>query len=164
MFHRRGKIPVHLKQLKENLQKKLISSKLEKDYDEGQNPDADGNKSQEKLGENQETNSETEEQGQPEPKKNRCDVPGCRYPRRKLKNLVCKSCERSFHSYCLNPPLEFKLVSRFDWFCTECKLCNTCWKSMKDNELLLCDSCDRAYHMDCVFPKVEKIPEGKWFC
>lgn len=61
--------------------------------------------------------------------------------------LTCKSCERSYHSTCLEPKLEYNLVKRFDWYCTDCKLCNICWKSVNEDELLICDCCDRAYHM-----------------
>lgn len=45
--------------------------------------------------------------------------------------LVCKSCNKSFHAECCDPPLEKAIVSKYDWSCTECKLCIKCWKNTK---------------------------------
>ncbi|RNA26156.1 bromodomain adjacent to zinc finger domain 2B-like, partial [Brachionus plicatilis] len=42
--------------------------------------------------------------------------------------------------------------------------CHIC--SMDDNEesLLLCDNCDLGYHTYCFRPKIERIPDGDWYC
>lgn len=78
--------------------------------------------------------------------------------------LICKKCERSFHAKCCDPPLCKKLASRFDWFCTECKVCNICLSTTEENELLICEACDRAFHIGCLLPKRNEIPDGKWYC
>ncbi|KAG5678274.1 hypothetical protein PVAND_007963 [Polypedilum vanderplanki] len=42
--------------------------------------------------------------------------------------------------------------------------CQFCQSGESEDKLLLCDSCDRGYHTYCFKPKIEKIPEGDWFC
>eukprot|EP00794_Sanderia_malayensis_P003185 gene3185-3656_t len=43
-------------------------------------------------------------------------------------------------------------------FCIECR------KGDNEELLLLCDQCDRGCHTYCCNPKLEKIPDGDWFC
>ncbi|EGR33318.1 PHD-finger family protein, putative [Ichthyophthirius multifiliis] len=43
--------------------------------------------------------------------------------------LICKGCQKSFHTECCDPPLEKNIVRKYDWFCTECKLCLICKKN-----------------------------------
>jgi len=45
--------------------------------------------------------------------------------------LVCKGCHKNFHAECCDPPLEKGIVSKYDWYCTECKLCVVCGKNTK---------------------------------
>lgn len=55
-------------------------------------------------------------------------------PQEKDKNLIsCKSCERAWHTNCMDPPMNYELVKRFEWFCSECKLCIICWKSVNED-------------------------------
>jgi len=42
--------------------------------------------------------------------------------------------------------------------------CQFCSSGENEAELLLCDGCDKGYHMYCFKPKMEKVPEGDWFC
>nr|APW83393.1 micronuclear isoform [Tetrahymena thermophila] len=63
----------------------------------------------------------------------------CNWEKCKKKNksdpediLVCKNCNKSFHAECCDPPLEKGIVSKYDWFCTECKLCIACNKNTKN--------------------------------
>ena len=58
-----------------------------------------------------------------------CNAKECKNPESFDNILTCKSCERYFHTNCLDAPVEFSLVNRFDWYCIECKLCNICWKT-----------------------------------
>ena len=46
-----------------------------------------------------------------------CEV--CRYPHNEHIMLLCDSCGRGFHTYCLVPPLES--VPEGDWICSECQ-------------------------------------------
>lgn len=42
--------------------------------------------------------------------------------------------------------------------------CQFCQSGESEDKLLLCDGCDRGYHTYCFKPKMDKIPEGDWFC
>jgi hypothetical protein len=53
---------------------------------------------------------------------------------------------------------------RFEWQCTDCKLCTACNTTKNEDKLLICDICDRAFHMECLNPVLTKIPKGDWFC
>jgi histone-lysine N-methyltransferase SETD2/UMP-CMP kinase len=44
-----------------------------------------------------------------------------------------------------------------------CELCGSN-DAVYDDQFLLCDNCNRGYHTFCLIPKLEKIPEGAWFC
>lgn len=76
----------------------------------------------------------------------------CEHEKEQKKMVCCKSCQRAWHANCLDPPLNYELVKRFDYFCTECKLCIICWKTGNEESLLMCDCCDRAYHIECMNP------------
>ncbi|KRX09893.1 Zinc finger, FYVE/PHD-type [Pseudocohnilembus persalinus] len=143
LLHKRGKIPVHLKELKEKLKQKraLKLQQLEKPLNE----------------------EELDIISDSDPEEKHCISQNC--PLESNKEVIkCKSCERAWHSQCLDPPLNYKLVGRFDYFCTECKLCVLCWRSINEDKLLMCDCCDRAFHMECIQPPIIEVPEGKWFC
>merc|ERR1712071_225258 len=34
----------------------------------------------------------------------------------------------------------------------------------KGGELICCDGCNVPYHLKCIKPKLDKIPEGDWYC
>lgn len=81
------------------------------------------------------------------------------------KQISCATCERTFHTACLSPPL--KNLPKGDWFCSECdpsKHCNICMKDNDDPNMLLCDGCDKGYHIYCLKPPLKVIPKGEWFC
>eukprot|EP00052_Salpingoeca_macrocollata_P019996 m.167358 g.167358 ORF g.167358 m.167358 type:complete len:422 (+) comp21125_c3_seq3:80-1345(+) len=80
--------------------------------------------------------------------------------------LVCKSCEESWHTACLDypPRLARTLMEQSDWQCPDCKTCQICDKKNKQKELLICDRCDRGLHMGCAVPQVPDVPKGPFFC
>ncbi|KAF6198760.1 hypothetical protein GE061_006782, partial [Apolygus lucorum] len=115
----------------------------------------------------------------------------CRICRRKQdaeNMLLCDSCNKGHHMYCLKPKLT--KVPQGDWFCERCKpkekispakktrrmfseddseneetevddTCNTC---NQPGAQLVCDTCDVKLHLNCVNPPVRKVPKSKWFC
>uniref|UniRef100_W4VRC8 Putative toutatis n=1 Tax=Corethrella appendiculata TaxID=1370023 RepID=W4VRC8_9DIPT len=42
--------------------------------------------------------------------------------------------------------------------------CQFCQSGESEDKLLLCDGCDRGYHTYCFKPRMDKIPEGDWYC
>jgi len=84
-------------------------------------------------------------------------------------NLTCLKCGRNAHPECLsfNDHMT-EMVQMYDWTCVDCKICSICNKMDTANpdeaEILLCDSCDRGYHFGCIHPKLEKLPDGEWYC
>jgi hypothetical protein len=64
--------------------------------------------------------------------------------------LTCKKCTRTFHAGCADPPLKVNLVSRFPWYCLECKICCICFKLREESHVLICDACDRVFHSKCL--------------
>ncbi|XP_059062491.1 bromodomain adjacent to zinc finger domain protein 2B-like [Achroia grisella] len=42
--------------------------------------------------------------------------------------------------------------------------CQFCLRGDDEEQLLLCDGCDKGYHTYCFKPRMEKIPEGDWYC
>ncbi|XP_050358772.1 bromodomain adjacent to zinc finger domain protein 2B-like isoform X15 [Nymphalis io] len=42
--------------------------------------------------------------------------------------------------------------------------CQFCLSGDNEGQLLLCDGCDKGYHTYCFKPRMEKIPEGDWYC
>jgi len=87
------------------------------------------------------------------------------------KLLLCDACDRGYHTYCFNPPLDS--VPDGDWYCYEClnkargiKGCIVCGKSGSSggSKILACDKCVKAFHIDCLKEKPGKIPRGRWHC
>jgi len=79
--------------------------------------------------------------------------------------LYCKSCGRTFHAQCCEPPLSQKIVNMYTyWYCNECKVCNGCGSNVDENKMLICDICDRAFHLNCMTPKMTEIPPNEWYC
>lgn len=64
--------------------------------------------------------------------------------------LTCKKCTRTFHAGCADPPLKIQLVTRFPWYCLECKICCICSKLREESHVLICDACDRVFHSKCL--------------
>ncbi|XP_055688783.1 bromodomain adjacent to zinc finger domain protein 2B isoform X2 [Lutzomyia longipalpis] len=42
--------------------------------------------------------------------------------------------------------------------------CQFCHSGENEDKLLLCDGCDKGFHTYCFKPRMEKIPEGDWYC
>ncbi|XP_045527012.1 uncharacterized protein LOC123715772 isoform X7 [Pieris brassicae] len=42
--------------------------------------------------------------------------------------------------------------------------CQFCLCGDNEDQLLLCDGCDKGYHTYCFKPRMDKIPEGDWYC
>ncbi|XP_061518779.1 uncharacterized protein LOC1277930 isoform X8 [Anopheles gambiae] len=42
--------------------------------------------------------------------------------------------------------------------------CQFCQSGESEDKLLLCDGCDRGYHTYCFKPRMDKIPDGDWYC
>ncbi|XP_055641579.1 uncharacterized protein LOC129778600 isoform X3 [Toxorhynchites rutilus septentrionalis] len=42
--------------------------------------------------------------------------------------------------------------------------CQFCQSGEQEDKLLLCDGCDRGYHTYCFKPRMDKIPDGDWYC
>ncbi|CAG0920420.1 unnamed protein product [Notodromas monacha] len=43
--------------------------------------------------------------------------------------------------------------------------CEACDEGNREDELLLCDKCDeRCWHTFCLVPKLDRVPEGEWWC
>ncbi|GBP64997.1 Bromodomain adjacent to zinc finger domain protein 2B [Eumeta japonica] len=42
--------------------------------------------------------------------------------------------------------------------------CQFCLCGDNEDQLLLCDGCDKGYHTYCFKPRMEKIPDGDWYC
>lgn len=54
-----------------------------------------------------------------------------------------------------------------EWFDKVDKMpCEICGSNDADydDQFLLCDNCNAGFHTFCLEPKLEKIPEGAWFC
>lgn len=105
------------------------------------------------------TQSELARRGRPRIHSRDDDFIQCYYPKclkRTLKIhensdlLTCKKCTRTFHAGCADPPLKLNLVSRFPWFCLECKSCSICSKLREESHVLICDACDRVFHSKCL--------------
>ncbi|XP_026742268.1 bromodomain adjacent to zinc finger domain protein 2B-like isoform X11 [Trichoplusia ni] len=42
--------------------------------------------------------------------------------------------------------------------------CQFCLCGDNEDQLLLCDGCDKGYHTYCFKPRMDKIPDGDWYC
>eukprot|EP01079_Euglenida_sp_SAG-EU17-18_P007584 gene7584-16_t len=42
--------------------------------------------------------------------------------------------------------------------------CQICGHTGSEELILMCDICSRSFHMYCLTPKLNKVPEGDWFC
>lgn len=42
--------------------------------------------------------------------------------------------------------------------------CQFCHSGDNEQMLLLCDGCDKGYHTYCFKPKMDRIPDGDWYC
>jgi hypothetical protein len=156
-LHKRGKVATSLQHLKEKVRNKKLQKMTEKErrqeerlrrYQEEKTRALRAQRNQEIGGSSGGAGGNGVEENTPSEDINRiCLNPSCEHAEDVNEILTCKSCERKFHAKCLGLPLEYTLVNRFDWFCTDCKLCIICWKSGNEEELLICDCCDRAYHM-----------------
>jgi hypothetical protein len=59
------------------------------------------------------------------------------------KLIVCDSCDRCYHMFCLNPPLEE--LPQGGWRCSECNHCIHCGSKTSSSAALLCDACGGSY-------------------
>eukprot|EP00794_Sanderia_malayensis_P012840 gene12840-14160_t len=79
--------------------------------------------------------------------------------------LTCSECGNSGHPSCLQYSRELtQRVSKEDWQCIECKICNLCKDQGDAANLLFCDACDKGFHMDCLDPPLDDMPTGSWVC
>ena len=76
--------------------------------------------------------------------------------------LICDGCELSYHTTCLDPPLE--TIPDGEWYCPLCKDDDICAVCQDGGDLLICDGCEKSYHTTCLDPPLEEIPEDDWFC
>ncbi|XP_041970100.1 bromodomain adjacent to zinc finger domain protein 1A isoform X2 [Aricia agestis] len=42
--------------------------------------------------------------------------------------------------------------------------CRVCRRKADPDNMLLCDGCNKGHHLYCLKPKLNKVPEGDWFC
>ncbi|CAM9890915.1 unnamed protein product, partial [Choristocarpus tenellus] len=42
--------------------------------------------------------------------------------------------------------------------------CLICGNNDEHHFMLLCDGCDGEFHTRCLKPRLDRIPEGDWFC
>uniref|UniRef100_A0A8D8PWH5 Bromodomain adjacent to zinc finger domain protein 1A n=1 Tax=Cacopsylla melanoneura TaxID=428564 RepID=A0A8D8PWH5_9HEMI len=103
--------------------------------------------------------------------------------------LLCDSCDKGFHTFCLTPKL--KKIPEGDWHCAQCKpvektkakakklaaakpaepveeetktVFGKCKVCLDKVPLITCAECSGGYHMACLEPPMRKIPRGKWTC
>ncbi|KAL1461553.1 hypothetical protein WDU94_013438, partial [Cyamophila willieti] len=100
--------------------------------------------------------------------------------------LLCDSCDKGFHTFCLTPKL--KNIPEGDWHCPQCKpvekakakkkvakpvepveeetktVFGKCKVCLDKVPLITCAECSGGYHMACLEPPMRKIPRGKWTC
>ena len=105
------------------------------------------------------TQSELARRGRPRIHSRDDDFIHCYFPKCLKRNLrlnevsdllTCKKCTRTFHAGCADPPLKMNLVTRFPWYCLECKICTICSKLREESHVLICDACDRVFHSKCL--------------
>lgn len=101
------------------------------------------------------------------------DAPDSALPEEQPDDLVdrsitvkCTKCDHQYHLWCVHIHSQtlHDNILKYDWQCSDCKLCSVCNSVGNEEELLFCDSCDRAFHMKCHTPKVKEIPQGDWIC
>ncbi|PNH00233.1 Bromodomain adjacent to zinc finger domain protein 2A [Tetrabaena socialis] len=51
-----------------------------------------------------------------------------------------------------------------DQLCSEDLVCEFCSSPEHDESLLLCDTCNRGWHTFCLLPRLDRVPDGNWFC
>jgi len=44
------------------------------------------------------------------------------------------------------------------------RICQICARIDNDSPMLMCNRCGRTYHPHCSHPKMDRIPDGEWFC
>lgn len=89
-----------------------------------------------------------------------CSSAKCGKPGKKNDFLNCSQCNKNYHPYCSSPNLVMKYVSRFKWYCNDCKSCDICDDKIELNSnnsqdkqpisLLKCLCCDRLKHLTCM--------------
>ncbi|CAH1389908.1 unnamed protein product [Nezara viridula] len=105
--------------------------------------------------------------------------------------LLCDTCNKGHHMYCLKPKLT--RIPAGDWHCPRCQrskpsdkpptlakkrrlfsedsegeeenleesICKVCEES---GAQLQCGTCDSRLHLGCVVPPMRRVPKSKWFC
>jgi hypothetical protein len=76
--------------------------------------------------------------------------------------MICDGCDASYHTTCLDPPLE--TIPDGEWYCPRCEDDDICVICQDGGDLLICDGCEQPYHTSCLDPPLEEIPEDDWFC
>jgi hypothetical protein len=88
-----------------------------------------------------------------------CSNKKCNRGGKKSDFLCCTTCDKYYHSTCLDPPMILKFVNRFKWQCSSCKTCQQCGTNTP--KLTKCNTCDRTFHESC-YPM--NISFGKLHC
>jgi len=78
--------------------------------------------------------------------------------------LQCSRCEKTLHGKCHAPPLQSNLVKRFEWECSDCKVCKECARSDEENKIIICEMCDQSAHIHCLDPPLKEVPVYAWYC
>ncbi|EFA84127.1 hypothetical protein PPL_03200 [Heterostelium album PN500] len=82
--------------------------------------------------------------------------------------ITCQSCERVFHTECLDTPLT--QLPKGDWFCSNDCIqtshikCEVCSGKDREDAFVLCDVCGNGYHIHCLSPPLSEVPDDKWDC
>ncbi|KAL3827047.1 hypothetical protein ACHAXA_007554 [Cyclostephanos tholiformis] len=106
--------------------------------------------------------------------------------------VTCRECDDSYHTKCLDPPLENNTWRK--WRCITCngenKKANMknkpkvkkekvkkeskplfegehmddCFMCFNGGDLICCDYCEKAYHLECHIPPLTEVPNGLWKC
>ncbi|KAI1723852.1 PHD-finger domain-containing protein [Ditylenchus destructor] len=77
--------------------------------------------------------------------------------------VKCAICVQHMHHNCIDMPRSMvAVVSRYEWSCIDCKMCDVCRKPDQEDAMMCCDTCDRGFHTFCV--GLDQPPCGAWMC
>jgi len=83
--------------------------------------------------------------------------------------LLCDTCDRGYHTYCLRPPLSSVPVG--DWFCPPCSMspamtqqCATCGNRAPKARVITCSGCMLSYHPSCLGFAHNSYLAGEFVC
>ena len=78
-----------------------------------------------------------------------------------LDYLVCNTCGRAFHTYCISSlPVNIML-----WQCKDCKVCEICHSTQYALSLLFCKKCEKGFDIPCLWPNIKSgLYLKDWIC